>query len=74
VDNELKTYGDLKKVIKFISKKQRDEKISDVGIDFLLGFVPGFDVARTTFDFFKAIITKPDEKKNKYLVRPFRCR
>ena len=62
---ELKTYGDLKKVIKLISLKQKGEKVAGVALDTIIGLVPGLEAARTTFDFFKAIISKPDEKKTK---------
>lgn len=62
---ELKTYGDLKKVIKLISLKQKGEKVAGIALDTIVGLVPGLETARTTFDFFKAIISKPDEKKTK---------
>lgn len=62
---ELKTYGDLKKVIKLISLKQKGEKIGSIALDTIMGLVPGLEVAKTAFDFFKAIISKPDEKKTK---------
>jgi hypothetical protein len=61
--NELKTYGDLKKTIKSISLKQKGEKIAGVGLDTLMGFIPGVAQAKTTFDFVKATIQKPDSKK-----------
>jgi hypothetical protein len=60
---ELNTYGDLKKVIKAISLKQKGEKIGNVALDTVIGLIPGADVARTTFDFIKAAISKPDAKK-----------
>lgn len=62
---ELKTYGDLKKALKAISLKQKGEKVSGVAVDTLLGFIPGMDVAKTTFDFIKAAVSKPDNKKTK---------
>ena len=62
---ELKTYGDLKKVIKSINTKQKGEKIGNVALDTVVGFIPGADVARTTFDFIKAAFSKPDSKKTK---------
>jgi uncharacterized lipoprotein YehR (DUF1307 family) len=61
--NELKTYGDLKKTIKSISLKQKGEKIAGVGLDTLMGLIPGVAQAKTTFDFVKATIQKPDSKK-----------
>jgi len=62
---ELNTYGDLKKVIKAISTKQKGEKIGDVALGTVMGFIPGAEVAKTTFDFIKAAFKKPDTKKTK---------
>ena len=60
---ELNTYGDLKKVIKAISLKQKGEKIGNIALGTLMGFIPGAEAAKTTFDFIKAAISKPDNKK-----------
>jgi hypothetical protein len=64
---ELKTYGDLKKMIKAISSKQKGEKIVSQGKEFaldqLLGLIPGASNAKTAFDFIKSAIAKPDTKK-----------
>jgi hypothetical protein len=60
---ELNTYGDLKKVIKAIALKQKGEKIGDIALGTIMGFIPGAEAARTTFDFIKAAISKPDAKK-----------
>lgn len=62
---ELSTYGDLKKVIKAIALKQKGEKIGDVALGTIIGFIPGAEAAKTTFDFIKAAISKPDTKKTK---------
>jgi hypothetical protein len=62
---ELNTYGDLKKVIKAISLKQKGEKIGDVVLGTIVGFIPGADAAKTTFEFIKAAFSKPDTKKTK---------
>jgi hypothetical protein len=62
---ELKTYGDLKKTIKAISLKQKGEKVAGVALDAVVGLVPGLEAARTTFDFIKAAVSKPDVKKTK---------
>jgi hypothetical protein len=62
---ELNTYGDLKKVIKAIALKQKGEKIGNVALGTLMGFIPGAETAKTTFDFIKAAISKPDTKKTK---------
>jgi len=65
--NELKTYGDLKKLIQGISRQQKGEKIlskgKEVALDTLLGFIPFASAAKTTFDFMHAAISKPDGKK-----------
>jgi len=60
---ELNTYGDLKKVIKAISLKQKGEKIGNIALGTLMGFIPGAEAAKTTFEFIKAAISKPDAKK-----------
>jgi hypothetical protein len=61
--NQLKTYGDLKKVIKTISLKQKGEKIGNIAIDTILGTIPGLGAAKTTYDVIKAAISRPDTKK-----------
>jgi hypothetical protein len=60
---ELNTYGDLKKVIKAISLRQKGEKIGNVALGAIMGLIPGAEAARTTFDFIRAAISKPDTKK-----------
>jgi len=60
---ELNTYGDLKKVIKAITLKQKGEKLGNVALGVLMGLIPGADAAKSTFDFIKAAISKPDAKK-----------
>ena len=71
--NDLKTYGDLKKVISSIT---RNQKIKDIGggivnigiegaIDAAKAIVPGIGTAKTTYDLMKKFISKPDTKKTK---------
>ena len=60
---ELNTYGDLKKVIKAIKLKQKGEKIGKIALGTLLSFIPGAEAAKTTFEFMKAAMSKPDTKK-----------
>ena len=64
---ELNTYGDLKKLISGISKRQKGEKILSKGKEFaldqILGFIPGASNAKTAFDFISLAIKKPDAKK-----------
>ena len=63
----LNTYGDLKKAIKAITLKQKGQAIVSQGksfaLDQILGLIPGASNAKTTFDFIKAAISKPDTKK-----------
>jgi hypothetical protein len=63
----LETYGDLKKLINGISKQQKGEKIISKGKEFvldqILGLIPGASNAKTSFDFIKTAISKPDAKK-----------
>jgi len=61
--SQLETYGDLKKVIKSIALKQKGGKIGNVALDTVIGLIPGAGAAKTTFDFIKAAISKPDVKK-----------
>ena len=61
--SQLETYGDLKKVIKSIALKQKGGKIGDVALDTVIGLIPGAGTAKTTFDFIKAAVSKPDVKK-----------
>jgi len=67
MDIELKTYGDLKKLIKSITTGQKTDKLIDKGktlaLDQLLGFIPGASNAKTAYDFFRTAIAKPDTKK-----------
>ena len=64
---ELTTYGDLKKLLVAIKKKQLTGKITskgkDIAIDTILGFIPGAGAAKSAFDFFKSAYEKPDTKK-----------
>jgi len=60
---ELKTYGDLKNVINSIALKQKGQQIGNVALDTVIGLIPGAQAAKTTFDFIKAAISKPDDKK-----------
>jgi len=71
---ELKTYGDLKKVLQAISRHQKGEKIvsqgKELALDTLLGFIPGASAAKTVLGFLTAAVKKPDTKKtNTWLDR-----
>jgi len=69
--SQLKTYGDLKKVIKSISNKQKLGVAGGVGAEEVLNkiidlagqTIPGISLAKTTFDVVKAFVSKPDTKK-----------
>jgi len=72
--SELKTYGDLKKLLNYIKLKQKGGKIISQGkeffIDQILGLIPGASNAKTAFDFFQATFGKPDTvKTNTWLDR-----
>jgi hypothetical protein len=64
---ELKTYGDLKKLIKLISLKQKGEKIisqgKEIALDQLLGLIPGASNAKSALNFLSATFKKPDTVK-----------
>ena len=64
---ELKTYGELKKLIKLISLKQKGEKIisqgKELALDQLLGLIPGASNAKTALDFLSSAFKKPDTVK-----------
>jgi hypothetical protein len=64
---ELKTYGDLKKIIKLISLKQKGEKIlsqgKEIALDQLLGLIPGASNAKSAFNFLTSAFKKPDTVK-----------
>ena len=62
---ELNTYGDLKKVIKAIALRQKGEKLGNIALGTLIGFIPGAEAAKTTFEFIRAAMSKPDTKKTK---------
>ena len=59
----LQTYGDLKKVINSVIKKQKLGKIGNVALDAAVGAIPGVGAAKTGYDFIKAAFGKPDTKK-----------
>ena len=65
--SELKTYGDLKKLINGVIKNQKGEKIlskgKEIALDQVLGFIPGASNAKSLFDFIKTAISKPDGQK-----------
>lgn len=59
----METYGDLKKLIKTVNKKQLGDKTLDFLQDIALDFLPGIGTAKTTVDFIKSAFNKPDSKK-----------
>ena len=65
---ELKTYGDLKKVLSAISKKKKKgflvDKGREVGLDFILGLFPGAQAAKTAFDVLRGLTNQPDSKRS----------
>jgi hypothetical protein len=65
--SELRTYGDLKKLINGVIKNQKGEKIiskgKEIAVDQFLGLIPGASNAKSLFDFIKTAISKPDSQK-----------
>ena len=59
----VKTYGDLKNIIKSITKKQKIGKGKEIALDVILDFIPGAGAAKTTLGFIKAAFNKPDTAK-----------
>lgn len=64
---ELNTYGDLKKVLKAISLKQKGEKVvskgKEIAVDAFLSLIPGAGAAKTVLDIMSALYKSPDSKK-----------
>lgn len=63
----IKTFGDLSKLIKDIQIRSKSKAAlstaANFAIDQILGLIPGASNAKTAFEFFKAITSKPDTKK-----------
>ena len=59
----METYGDLKKTIKAISRKQKGEKIGKVAVDAVISAVPGAGAVKSVYDLVKASFGKPDTVK-----------
>lgn len=62
-DFQLKTYGDLKKIINVIKLQQKGKKLAGVTFDAILGSIPFIGNAKTAFDVYKAAFSKPDTAK-----------
>ena len=64
---ELKTYGDIKKLVKDIKLKKKGVEIltktGEVALDQVLGLIPGASNVKTGIDFISTIFKKPDTKK-----------
>jgi hypothetical protein len=68
---ELKTYGDVKKVINKMSKTNIFSNVKsvladnaiDLAVDLLAAAVPGISAAKKAYDIFKGLGAKPDTKK-----------
>ncbi len=59
----LETYGDLKKAVNVIRQKQTGSKLAGEGINTIIGAIPFVGNAKTVYDFIKAAVSKPDNKK-----------
>lgn len=60
---QLKTYGDLKRIINVIKLKQKGSKLAGVGFDMLVGAIPFLSTAKDAFDVYKAAFGRNDTKK-----------
>jgi len=72
---DIQTYGDLKKIIKAITTKQKvsavvgggkskaSDIVLDAAVEALKATIPGIGLAKQAFDIFKGAIKKPDTKK-----------
>ena len=66
----METYGDLKNLINLIQTKKKNSKIKGVAIDTIIGNIPGIGYVKSAFDFYKAAIKTPDDKRpNSWLKR-----
>lgn len=70
----IKTWGDLKRIINSIRKKKQlnaaKDQTKDLIIDQLAGLIPGVGNVKTAFDFFKSIYDANDSTKtNTWLDR-----
>ena len=59
----METYGDLKNLINVIKAQKKDSKIKGVAIDTIIGSIPGAGYVKSAFDFYKAAIKTPDDKR-----------
>lgn len=64
---QVKTFGDLSKIIQNINLKRTGKAIADQAVDFALSqalaLVPGGANIKSAFDFLRAVSKKPDTKK-----------
>jgi hypothetical protein len=72
---DIQTYGDLKKIIKAITTKQKvsaiigggkskaSDIVLDAAVEALKATIPGIGLAKQAFDIFKGAAKKPDTKK-----------
>ena len=60
---QLRTYGDLKKVINVIQLQQKGKKLQGIAVDLILGAIPYLGNVKTAFDVYKAAFSKPDNQK-----------
>ena len=64
---QINTFGDLSKLLRDIELKSKGKaalnSATNFAVDQLLGLVPGGSNVKTAYDFFKAVVAKPDTKK-----------
>jgi hypothetical protein len=64
---QYQTYGELKKLIRLTINKERAKaaagEVAKLGVDQVLGLIPGASNAKSAFDFVKSIYAATDDKK-----------
>lgn len=72
---QIRTFGDLSKLIQSINLKTKGKavagQVTNLAVDQLLGLIPGGSNVKTAFDFFKAVVAKPDTKKTNTVLDKF---
>lgn len=72
---QVKTFGELTKLIQSINLKSKGKaiagQVANLAVDQLLGLVPGGSNIKTAYEFFKAVVAKPDTKKTNTVLDKF---
>lgn len=72
---QFKTYGELKKAISLALNKERGKalagQVAQLGVDQILGLIPGASNAKSAFDFIKSVYDATDDKKTSTFLDKF---